>query len=102
MATIHNVSADAPSRHLTIYKISYTHDMKMGAHYYERPDVPPSESSGRTTSCIRHMKIDALHYEFVDASSLHSDSWNVSYTSHMGMDAPDYEWVDASSRLSAI
>ena len=46
MATIHNVPADAPSRHPTICKISYTHDKKMVAHYYEWPDVPPSEPSG--------------------------------------------------------
>jgi len=74
MVTIHNVSADAPSRYPTTYKISYIHDMKMGAHYYEWLDVTPSESSGRTISYISHKKMDALHYECVDASSLHSDA----------------------------
>ena len=49
-----------------------THYMKMGAHYYEKPDVPPRYSSVWMTSYIRHMKMDTHHYECADASSRQS------------------------------
>ena len=69
-ATIHNVCVDAPSNHPATCKNSYAHDKKMGAHYYERPDVPSSDSSGWKPSYTSHIKKDALHYECVGESSI--------------------------------
>ena len=65
-----------------------THDMKMGAHYYERPHVPPSYSSECTISYICHVKMDALHCECVYASSRSLE---------MEMHIPHYECTDASA-----